>query len=199
MSDDAARSWLLIAVATGGSSTLRVHCWRKLRSLGALYIQSSVCLLPQTPETTRAVARLLDRVRREGGTGRMLQITINDPAEEASILNQFRAERADEYQEVCSRTPEFLKEIEMEQARGRATYTEVEESEADLERLRKWLGRVQARDYFGADGRNEAEQAVEACARALAEFEADALASELPFEQIDENTAQKPGRLHAVD
>ena len=191
--------WLLITVSTGGSSTLRVHCWRKLRSLGALYIQSSVCLLPQTTETTRVVVRLLDRVRREGGSGQMLSIAITDPAEEESIISQFRAERTDEYQEVCSRTPEFLTEIETERARGRATYTEVEESEADLERLKKWLGRVQARDYFEARGRNEAGLAVEACAQALAEFEAEALASELPFEQVDESTAQKPLRLRAVD
>ena len=38
---------------------------------------------------------------------------------------------------------------------------------------KKWLGRVQARDYFEAQGRNEAELAVGACAQALAEFEAD--------------------------
>lgn len=190
---------MLITVSTGGSSTLRVHCWRKLRSLGALYLQSSVCLLPQTTETKRAVARLLDRVRREGGSGRMLAITITDPAEEESIISQFRAERTDEYQEVCSRTPEFLHEIKTEQARGRATYTEVEESEADLERLKKWLGRVQARDYFEADGRHAAELAVDTCARALAEFEAEALASELPFDQIDESVAQRPPRLRAVD
>ena len=196
---DATESWLLITLSTGGSSTLRVHNWRKLRSLGALYLQNSVCLLPKRPETTRAVARLLDRVRREGGSDRMLSIAITDPAEEESIVSEFRAERTDEYHEVCSRTPEFLHEIKTERARGRATYTEVEESEADLERLKKWLGRIQARDYFEAPGRNEAELAVEACAQALAEFEADALASELPFEHVDESTAEKSLRRRAVD
>ena len=42
-----ARDWLLITVSTprGGSSTLRVYAWRKLRSLGAHYLQQSVCLL----------------------------------------------------------------------------------------------------------------------------------------------------------
>lgn len=188
-------NWLLISLSTGGSSTLRVHSWRKLRSLGALYIQNSVCLLPQRAETTRAAARLLDRVNRGGGAGRVLPIAITDAAEEQAVIDAFGAERTDEYREICSRTPAFLEEIAMERGRGRATYTEVEESEADLERLRTWLKRVQARDYFGAEGRAEAEAAIERCVEELAAFEAEAMAAELKPEQTDE----KPRRLRAVD
>jgi hypothetical protein len=53
-----ARDWLLITVSTPrvGTSTLRVYAWRNLRSLGAHYLQQSVCLLPATPKTTRATA-----------------------------------------------------------------------------------------------------------------------------------------------
>lgn len=189
------QSWLLISLSTGSSSTLRVHSWRKLRSLGALYIQNSVALLPERPETTRAVARLLDRVNRGGGSGRALPIAITDDAEERAVIAAFGAERADEYREICSRTPAFLEEIAMERARGRATYTEVEESEADLDRLRTWLKRVQARDYFGADGRAEAEAAIERCAEELAAFEAEALATELTLEKTEE---AKPKRLRVV-
>lgn len=188
--------WLLISTATGGSSTLRVHCWRKLRSLGALYIQNSVCLLPERPQTTRAVARLLDRVNRGGGSGRVLPIVITDAVEEQAVIDAFAAERSDEYHEICSRAPAFLEEIAMERARGRATYTEFEESDADLERLRTWLNRVQARDYFGAAGRAEAEVAIERCAEELAAFEAEALAAELTPEKTEE---EKPKRLRAVD
>jgi hypothetical protein len=174
--------WLLVTVSTGGSSTLRVHAWRKLRSLGALYLQNSVALLPERAETARGAARLLDRLRRSGGDGRLLPIAITDPREEEAVIAQFCAERSDEYREIVSRVPAFLEEIAMERARDRATYAEVEESEADLERLQKWLARVRARDYFDAQGRVEAEQAVERCATELALFEAEALAAELPAE-----------------
>lgn len=81
--------------------------------------------------------------------------------------------------------------------RGRATYAEVEESEADLDRLRKWLGRVRARDYFGAPGRAEAEAAVERCAAALAGFETEALAGELPA-QILPASERRP-KLRALE
>jgi hypothetical protein len=67
----------------------------------------------------------------------------------------------------------------MERERGRATYTEVEESDTDLKRFRSWLEAVRERDYFDAGGRTEAEDAFDACERALAEFEAEAFAGEL--------------------
>lgn len=178
----AAQRWLLVTVSTGASSTLRVHAWRKLRSLGALYIQNSVVLLPDRPETALAVARLLDRLRRSGGDGRSLSITITDPDEERQVITRLSAERSDEYQEIVSRVPAFLEEIASERKRRRATYAEVEESDAHLERLRKWFARVRARDYFDASRRAEAEEAIERCAAELAAFEAEALAAELSQE-----------------
>src|SRR5687767_13917873 len=58
------RRWILVTVSTtGASSSLRVHAWRKLRSLGGVYLQQSVCILPEREETSRAVRRLADRVR----------------------------------------------------------------------------------------------------------------------------------------
>ena len=187
-SQEAAKRWLLVTVSTASSSTLRVHAWRKLRSLGALYLQNSVVLLPERSETVRAVARLLDRLRRSGGTGRSLSITLTDHDEERQVIAQLSEERSDEYQEIVSRVPAFLEEIAHERKRGRATHAEVEESEADLERLRKWFARVTARDYFGAPGRAGAEEAIERCAAELAAFEAEAFAAELPEEGAQATT-----------
>jgi ChrB-like protein len=190
-----AERWLLVTVSTAGSSTLRVHAWRKLRSLGALYLQNSVALVPARRPPARALAKLLDRLRRSGGDGRVLPIAITDPGEERRLIDQFSAERSDEYKEIVSRVPAFLEEITLERRRGRASFGEVEESEADLERLRKWLDRVRARDYFDAPGRSQAEEAVERCARELAAFEAEALAAELP----GETTPAPARRLRALD
>src|SRR3954454_5529790 len=100
-----ARDWLLITVSTprGGSSTLRVYAWRKLRSLGAHYLQQSVCLLPATPKTHRAVTRVVARLRAAGGQGEILHITLADAKQEAAIVDAFQRERADEYHEVVER------------------------------------------------------------------------------------------------
>jgi uncharacterized protein YciI len=176
-----ARDWLLITVSAPGgkSSTLRVYAWRKLRSLGAHYLQQSVCLLPATTKTTREVTRLVARLRTEGGQGTMLRIQLTDANQEEAIVDAFQRERADEYHEVVERTKQFHDELALERRRGRATYTELEESDADLARHQKWLAAIQARDYFAAPGAAEAAAAVAACEEALAEFESEALAAEL--------------------
>jgi hypothetical protein len=175
------RAWLLISVSTAGApGTLRVQVWRKLRSLGALYLQQSVCLLPEQEETTRQVRRLLDRVRQHGGSARSLRVTLPDPAEQQQVIDEFNAARDAEYAEVLDRLPAFQEELAREHARGRTTYAEVEESEADLERFRSWLAKIAARDYFGAARGPQTPAAVERSAHAQAAFEAAALATEAP-------------------
>ena len=190
--------WLLITVSTAGAPpALRVQVWRRLRALGALYLQQSVCLLPDRPEVTRAVRRLLDRVHGDGGEGRLLKIALTDPVEEQAVIEDFRRERAVEYADLLERIPEFLAELDRERARGRTTYAEVEESEADLHRFQSWLAKIAARDYFDAPGAAQAQTAVERCAAELAAFEEDALAAEAP----EPTRTPVPGqrRLHIAD
>lgn len=186
--------WLLISVSTAGApGTLRVHVWRKLRSLGALYLQQSVCLLPARPEVAREVRRLVDRVRHQGGTARALSMAFTDPAEEQSVIAELNTARDVEYAEVLERLPSLREELAAERARGNTTYAEVEESEADLERFRVWLAKIAARDYFSAPGGQAARDAVEEAADELAAFEEAALRAEAP------DAGDSPHRLRAVD
>jgi hypothetical protein len=190
------RPWLLITVSTpgSGSSTLRVYAWRNLRGAGAYYLQPSVCLLPATPATTRAATKVVKRLRAEGGVGEALQINLLDPRQETKVVDAMQAERTDEYRELVESTRQFHEELEGERRRGRATYTELEESDADLARYKKWLAAVRARDYFDAPGRAEAAAAVESCEAALARFESEALSAEL-----DERAPDNRPSLRAVE
>jgi len=190
-----ARDWLLISISTppGSTSTLRVYAWRNLRSLGAYYLQQSVCLLPATPRTTRAVARLVARLRAEDGQGEMLRTHLTDAKQEAAVIDAMQRERTDEYHEVVESTRQFHEELALERRRGRATYTELEESDADLARHQKWLAAIRARDYFDAPGGQEAAAAVASCEEALARFESEALSAELDESVLD----SRPG-LRAV-
>ena len=190
------RDWLLITVSTpgGGPSTLRVFAWRNLRSLGAHYLQQSVCLLPATPRTTRVAARVVTRLRAEGGHGEMLRIKLTDSRQEGSVIDAIQRERTDEYREVVESTRQFHEELQQERRRGRATYTELEESDADLARYRKWLAAIRARDYFEAPGGEEAAAAVASCEEALARFESEAL-----YAELDESASDGGPGLRAVD
>lgn len=173
--------WLVISVSTAGApDSLRVQVWRKLRSLGALYLQQSVCLLPARPQVVREIRRLADRVRHQGGTARVLPMAFTDPAEERAVITELDTARDAEYAEVLERLPELRRELADEQARGNATYAEVEESEADLQRFRGWLTKIAARDYFGAPAGQAARDAVDQAAAELAAFEEAALRAEAP-------------------
>ena len=200
MTDETAvgrEQFLLVSVSTADApAATRVRVWRKLRSLGALYLQQSVCLVPD-----REPARLLASVRADGGTARRLTVDIADGADHAQLVAEFNAERDAEYGEVAERAPELLAELEMETARGNATYAEVEESEADLERFERWLAKIAARDYFHAEGGEAARQAVARCRRALAAFEDAALAAQAGGHPAAGEPAQLPASAHlrAVD
>lgn len=165
---------------TGAAASLRMQVWRKLRSLGGLYLQASVCLLPDRASVAREVSRLVDRVHRDGGAARVLRRVLSDRVQEDALRAEANAARDGEYAEILERVPAFLAELAQERAKGRATYAEVEESEADLTRFRAWLTKIEARDYFAAPGGQAARDAVEDCAVELAAFEAEALANEAP-------------------
>src|SRR5262245_32282161 len=139
-------------------------------------------------------ARLVTRLRAEGGHGEMLRVRLTDSKQEAAVIDAIQRERTDEYHEVVERTRQFHDELQLERRRGRATYTELEESDADLARHQKWLAAVRARDYFDAPGREEATAAVASCEAALARFESDALSAEL-----DEHESAAGRRLRAVE
>ena len=186
---------LITASTAGAAGALRVQVWRKLRSLGAVYLQQSVCLLPARDEAVRQVGRLTERIRHQGGAARVLRMRFVDPVAERSVIEEFNAARDAEYAEVLERIPALHQELAHERARGRATYAEVEESEADLERFRIWLAKIAARDYFAAPGGQAARKAVDKAAADLAAFEQAALHAEAP----DAASAPKSNRLRVVD
>jgi len=74
--------------------------------------------------------------------------------------------------------PAFFAELTMERGRDRATYEEVEESQADLDRFRNWLAKIEARDYFGSARGDEARDAIARCERDFERFESEAVAQE---------------------
>jgi hypothetical protein len=122
-----------------------------------------------------------------------LRVTFPDPAEQQQVIGEFNGARDAEYAEILERLPAFREELALERARGRVTYAEVEESEADLERFRSWLAKIGARDYFTAPAGPTARAAVQAAAADLAAFEEAALASEVPEPAVNlPNPAERP-------
>jgi ChrB-like protein len=168
-------SWLLLIYrAPSDSSRARVAVWRDLKRLGGLYVQQAVCVLPDRADLRASLARVRARIDELGGSS--IFLTLRDVEDEAreQFIAGFRANSAKEYAEIIEECEtKFFKEIEFERFRENYTFEEAEEIRQDLEKLRRWLERIEARDWLGADGREQARAKVAECEALLEDFEAD--------------------------
>ncbi|GAB3366074.1 MULTISPECIES: Chromate resistance protein ChrB [Amycolatopsis] len=174
---NAPRGWLLLIYRVPPEPTrLRATVWRRLKGLGAVYLQNSVATLPAAPAAERALRKLRHEIVEMGGTAQLLTSTAL--VGQADIVATFQAARDDEYEEIVDKCQDFLAEIEKETAAEHFTYAELEENEEDLTKLRNWLAKVTERDVLAAPGRAETLRALERCERVLEEYAAKVYASD---------------------
>jgi hypothetical protein len=153
-----ARWLLLVYRIKTGSSAQRTYVWRQLRQLGAIYLQQAVAVVPDRPELRAGLDQLADHIRRAGGEASLLETTSPSEAWEADLVARFDAARDAEYDEVVESVERFEDEIRRESRKRRFRFAELEESEADWEKLSRWFARLIERDFFGAAGRTAAEE-----------------------------------------
>jgi hypothetical protein len=169
--------WLLLVYRVPSDPTrLRAAVWRRLKSLGAIYLQNSAAALPASAGAERALRKLRREILDMSGTAVLLCCTVL--VGEQDIMAAFQAARDDEYAEIVDKCEDFLAQVRKEYAANHFTYAELEENEVDLVKLRNWFGRVSERDVFGASGRQAAEQAIAGCAQSLEEYAARVYAEE---------------------
>jgi hypothetical protein len=168
-------SWLLLIYKVPSeSSRARVAVWRDLKRLGGFYVQQAVCVLPDREELRAGMEKVRERVTELGGSSVFL--TLNDVDDDAreQFVEGFQSQSAKEYAEIVEECEtKFFKEIEFERFRENYTFEEAEEIRQDLDKLRRWLAKVEGRDWMGADGKELARTKVAECEHLLEEFEAD--------------------------
>jgi DNA-binding transcriptional regulator PaaX len=170
-SKQSSSGWLLLVYRVPSEPTrLRAAVWRRLKRLGAIYLQNSAAALPAGLSAERALRKLRSEILDMGGTAALLSCAVL--AGEQEILAAFHAARDDEYAEIVDKCEDFLGQIHKEYVADHFTYAELEENEVDLVKLRNWLARVTERDVFGAAGRSGAEQALAKCGQTLDEYAA---------------------------
>ena len=159
-------SWLLFTYQLpAGPSTHRAFVWRKLKSLGALYLQNSICILPVEPSIDGKLAELRSEIAGRGGEARILHISLNVQSESDDIIALFGDQMSDDYGEFLEQCSDFHAELEKERTRKHFTFGELEENEAELGKLKLWLQKLIGRDYFEVALRREAIAALQSCER----------------------------------
>ena len=170
-------TWIVLVYRVPSEPTrLRATVWRRLKALGAIYLQNSVAALPDDVSNERALRKLRHEIIEMSGTAALLRSEVL--AGDSGVVGAFQEARTDEYEEIIDRCQGFLRELEKEYAESHFSYAELEENEVDYTKLVTWLEKVQTRDRFRAPKRSEAEEAVASCAQALEEYAARVYAEE---------------------
>ena len=151
----------------------RIAVWRLLKKIGAIYLQQSVCVFPDTAAIRREIRPVLGKVREAGGEYHLLALRNPSADEEQKLIQQFLDQTSKHYQEIIENCEiNFQKEIQFETFRKNFTYEEAEEIRIEFEKIVSWFERVKQRDWFGAPNRGDAKGWLDRCQALLEEFEA---------------------------
>jgi hypothetical protein len=139
----------------------RVAVWRKLRDLGALYLQDGVATLPEDAVTREQLEWLQLRVREAGGEATLWEARPGTVAEEAELVGNFRSSREDAYKAIILGAERLRRKAEM----GGGDLSE------KLRKLERDFRVERRRDYFRSPLRGEAADALKTARQAVRENE----------------------------
>src|SRR5450755_4216781 len=107
--DGTGSGWLLLIYRVPPEPTrLRSTVWRRIKSLGAIYLQNSAAALPASVATERALRKLRREIIEMNGTAVLLSCAVL--AGESDVLNTFQTARNDEYEEIVDKCEDFLQQ-----------------------------------------------------------------------------------------
>lgn len=176
------QNWLLLTYKVPAEpAKRRVALWRRLKGMGAVYLQNGVCLLPKTDDHARRLKMIENDIAEMAGESVLFETVGLDRAQEDKVVARFKADRDEEYVEFLDKCKDFEAEIAKETAANHFTYAELEENDVDLKKLKSWLEKIRKLDFYGAALAAESEKRVQACETLL-----DAYAQRV-FEAHDEN------------
>jgi len=139
----------------------RVAVWRKLRDLGALYLQDGVAALPEDAVTREQLEWLQLRVREAGGEATLWEARPGTLAEEAELMEAFRSSREKTYRDIIARAERLRRKAQI----GGGALSE------RLGKLEREFRAERRRDYFRSPLRLEAAGALKAAREAVRDRE----------------------------
>ena len=140
----------------------RVAVWRKLKDLGALYIQDGVVTLPEDAVTREQLEWLQLRVREAGGEATLWEARPGTVAEEDELVETFRSSREEAYRTIIAEVERLRRKVRM----GAEGLLE------PLGKLERKFRTERRRDYFRSPLRDEAAASLKAARAAVRRREA---------------------------
>jgi hypothetical protein len=161
-------AWLLMTYKVPAEpSKLRVGIWRRIRGMGAVYLQNSVCVLPTSADHQRQLRMVQSDIEKGGGEAVIFETTALDAKQEELVVSRFKHDRDQDYEEFLDKCADFKREVDKEVQADHYTFAELKENDEDLKKLKGWLDKVKALDFYGAPARAAAEQQLAQCEEQL--------------------------------
>src|SRR5215217_5020126 len=144
----------------------RVKIWRRLQSLGAVLIKSSVYALPASADAQEDFEWLLREIQDGGGEALVCEARLLDGMTDHEVRALFdRAQDAD-YEEISGEARELAKALKRKPSQEAQS-----DAKARLTKLRARFAQVHAIDFFGAAGREAADGLLRGVEARLQELE----------------------------
>jgi hypothetical protein len=163
--------WLVICFSVPAEpSALRVATWRSLKQVGAVALGTGVYMLPDREGPREVLVQVSERINKGGGTAFVLRARGMTERDERVVMERASGSRAEDYAQVTKSANRFVEHVGRETATRDFRFAEVESLEEEMEKVRRQLRRVLDRDYFESMAKEDAQAAVIAAERALAEY-----------------------------
>lgn len=155
------QNWLLLIYRLPREpSRPRVAAWRKLKALGAHYLQDGVVTLPDDAVTREQLEWLQLQIREANGEATLWQAQPTTASENTTLVETFHSSRKEAYRELIARAERIQRKAQLG---GSKTLPE------ELSKLEREFRIERRRDYFQTSLRNEAAAALKAARRAVRE------------------------------
>ena len=164
-------TWLLLTYKVPPEpSAKRIAIWRKLKGMGAVYLQNGVCVLPKTDDHIRRLKMVENDIDWAKGESVILETVALDRGQEDKVIARFKAERDEAYAEFIDKCDDFEREVAKEIAVDHYSYAELEENDVDLKKLQGWLEKIGKLDFYGAARAEEAQARLKGCEAVLDDY-----------------------------
>lgn len=131
----------------------RVAVWRKLKDLGALYLQDGVAALPEDAVTREQLEWLQLRIQEADGDATLWEGQPNTLAENKGLVEAFRTSRSAAYQDLIAKAERIQRKAVLGSSEGLLD---------ELSKLERGFRAERRRDYFRSPLRQEAADALKA-------------------------------------
>lgn len=156
----------------------RVAIWRALKKIGAVNIQQSMWVLPDHEDHLAALKKICLDIEAGSGEALLMESVFYEEAHAQRVMDLFNKVRDEEYSEFIHECEKYLLEIRKEIDKEKFVFAELEEEEAEFDKLSAWYLKIAARDLFhsscmteAAEKRRRIEEAIEGYSQMVFEHE----------------------------